>query len=447
MVIDTVFPVTKGKRMSKIRLTSLITFVLAVSIASSADWPQWRGPGFDGSADEKDLPVSFSATENILWATAMPGSSSATPVISEGKVFVTSTDRADNKKLLAICLDAKTGKHLWQKDFTTSGQRVPRNDMATPSPAADGSAVYFLFGSGDLAATDYDGNILWTRNIQEEYGNISIKFGYSSSPLVYENKLYILVHRRPKAYREPKNTEPLDSFLLAINPKTGRDIFKHTRITDAIEEAFDSYTSPIPFEFNGQKQIIIMAADYVTSHDPLSGQELWRYEYAPSKHPMWRNIASVVPSEGIIYGVRSRGSGLFALKPSTKGTLDESSIAWTFDGPTPDSSTPLCYQGNIYVVEDFKKKIMTCLDAKTGKQKWQGKLPGKTPYYASFTASDGKLFGMDESGQMVIVDANASQLKVLSTFAFNEKPSRASIAIANGKLFIRTAAKLYCIGK
>lgn len=417
-------------------------------MASSADWPQWRGSSFDGSADEKGLVADFAQPESFLWTTVMPGASSATPVVSDGKVFVASTDSEDGSILLAICLDEKTGEQLWQKSFTTSGRRLPRNDMATPSPATDGSNAYFLYGSGDLAAIDYDGNIIWSRNIEKEYGNISIKFGYSSSPLIFEGKLYILVSRRPKAYREPTSEKPLESFLLAIDPKTGKNIFKHTRITDAIEEAFDSYSSPIPFECDGKKQILIMAGDYVTSHDPKSGAELWRYEYAPSKHPMWRNIPSVVTADGVVYGVRSRGSGLFALKPTAaKGTLDETSIAWTFDGPTPDSSTPLYYQGNIYVVDDFKKKILTCLDATTGTLKWQGKLPGKTPYYASFTASDGKLFGMEESGQVVVIEAGGTELNVLSTFAFNEKPSRASVAIANGKLFIRTAAKLYCIGK
>ena len=433
--------------MCKIRFIGLLLLLFIASTASSADWSQWRGPNFDGSTDEKALPDSFSITDGLAWSLDMPGTSAATPIVCDGKVFVTSTDKQDKQSLYAICVDAVTGKELWRKKFTATDRNFPRNDMATPSPAAGSGAVYFLFGSGDLAATDFDGNILWKRNIEDDFGNLSIKFGFSSSPLLYDDKLFILVHRRPKPYRKLLNDKPLDSYLLALDPKTGKDIYRHIRVTDAIDEAHDTYSSPIPYECDGQKQVLIMAADFVTAHDPQTGAEIWRYEYAPSKHPMWRNIPSVVTADGIIYGVRSRGSGLFAIKPTGNGLLDESIVQWTFDGPTPDSSTPLIYQGNIYVVDDIKKKILTCLDAETGKQKWQDKLPGKAPYYASFTASDGKIFGMDESGQLIIIAAGGDQMKILSTFDTDEKPSRASISIADGKLFIRTAAKLYCIGK
>ena len=323
---------------------------------------------------------------------------------------------------------------------------MPQNNLASCSPVTDGKSVFFLFGTGDLAGYDLNGKELWLRHLEEEYGNISVKFGYSSSPLLYEGKLFVISMRRPQAYRDP-NGDGLDSFLLAIDPKTGKNIYKHVRPTDAIDEALDSYSSPLPFELDGSKQVVILAADYVTGHEAATGKEMWRYEYAPEKNRLWRNISSVVCGDGVVYGVRSRGSGLFALKPTNTGTLDESHVLWTYDGPTPDSSTPLIYRGYIYVVDDVKKKVLSCLDIKTGMQKWQKRLPGKNAYYASFTASDGVIYGMDESGDVIILEANGAEYRMLANVDLDAKPSRSSISITDGRIYIRTAKKLYCIGK
>ena len=199
----------------------------------AGDWPHWRGPFLNGAADEKNLPGTWSQTETIAWVSPLPGHSGATPVISNGRVFVSSTD-SRNTDLLALCFDAGTGKELWRRKLGTSARKVPRNNMATPSPVTDGKSVYFMYGSGELAGLDYDGNILWTRNIEAEYGNISIKYGYSSSPLLYDNKLYVLIQRRHMHYRPPESTT-LDAFILAVNPKTGKNIWKQPRKTDALD--------------------------------------------------------------------------------------------------------------------------------------------------------------------------------------------------------------------
>ncbi len=432
--------------MNRKYLASLIIYLFCTVIVTAGNWPDWRGPNQDGSTDEKGVVKTFSETENVIWSTDMPGVGASTPLVVEGKIFLTSADKDDNSKLYALCLDQKSGNELWRKEFPTNGRKVPLNNLVSSSAATDGKAVYFLFGSGDLAAYDYNGNELWARKLEQEFGNISIKFGYSSSPLIYDGKLFVLIQRRPQSYRKP-DSDTLDSFLLAIDPKTGKDIYRHIRLTDAIDEALDSYSSPMPFDLNGSKQIVIMAADYVTGHDAHTGKEEWRYQYAPKKNRLWRNIASVVTADGIVYGVRSRGSGLFALKPANIGKLDESHVLWTYDGPTPDSSTPLIYRGSIYVVDDVKKKVLSCLDLKTGEQKWQQKLPGKNPYYASFTASDGIIYGMDESGDVIILAADSTKFDMLANVDLDAKPSRSSIAIADGNIFIRTAKKLYCIGK
>ena len=423
----------------------LIAVLPAGGRSFASDWPHWRGPFLNGSSDEKNLPSSWGREENVLWVSPLPGPSGATPVICKGRVFVSSTKKGSDE-LLALCFDAGSGKELWRKKLGASSRKVPRNNMATPSPVTDGEHVYFMYGSGELAGLDYDGNVIWSRNIETEYGNISIKYGYSSSPLLYEDKLYILIHRRDESYRSPES-DNLDSFILTVDPKTGKNIWKQPRKTDALDESLDSYSSPILNHSSGRDEIIVIGGDYVTANDPATGNELWRYGYAEQKSERWRNVSSPVMGEGLIFGVRPRGgNGLFALKSSGGGTGTDDRMVWAFDGPTPDACTPLYYKGNLYVLDGKRGRILTCLDARTGRQKWQGKLGGNGPWYASVTAGDDKLYCINEAGEAVILAAGDEEFKILSRIDMEDKPVQSSIAIADGRLYIRTASKLTCVG-
>jgi len=424
----------------------IILSLLSCIRVLAGDWPHWRGPYLNGTADEKNLPVTWSKTENIVWIASLPGHSSATPVIAGGRVFLSSTD-TESDNLFALCLDAQTGKELWRRKIGASGREVPRNNLATPSPVTDGKRVYFIYGTGDLAGLDANGNLLWSRNIESEYGNISIKYGYSSSPLLHDGRLYVLVQRRHTAYRPPKGTG-LDAFILAIDPQTGRNIYKQPRPSDALDESLDSYSSPLLFEHDGRQEIVVIGADFVTGNDPKTGDEVWRYEYAKEKITRGRNISSLGMGEELLFGARPRGgTGLFALKAGGKGTLTGDNIAWTFDGPTPDVCTPLCYKGNVYVLDGKRTGVLTCLDADTGRLKWQGKLSeNRAPWRASVTAADDKLYCISEAGEAVVLAANDNEFKLLSRIEMEDKPVQASIAIADGQLFIRTANQLFCIG-
>jgi len=426
-------------------LLFLTATLLPAGRLTAGDWPHWRGPFLNGSSEEKNLPATWSETENIAWTASLPGHGSATPIISDGKVFVSSTDR-DSSDLLALCFDARTGRELWRKKLGASSRKVPRNNPATPSPVTDGKHVYFMYGSGDLASLDYDGNILWSRNLETEYGNISMKWGYSSSPLLYKGILYILVQRRHTAYRAPESTT-LDAFILAVDAKTGKNIFKQPRKTDAQNESLDAYSSPILFQHSGRDQIIVIGSDYVTSNDATTGKELWRYEYAKQKSTRGRIITSPVTVEGLVTGVPPRGAnGLIAIKSGLDGTISDDYIAWRFDGPSPDCSTPLFYKGNLYVLADRKGGVITCLDANTGRQKWQGKLGGSAPWWASITAGDDKLYCISEAAEAVVLAAGDEGFKILHRIDMGEKPIQASIALADGHLFIRTTSKLFCVG-
>ncbi len=421
--------------------------IVLISGASpfAGEWPQWRGPHMDGSAPGTNLPAAIDPAKNIRWATTLPGPGYSTPVIAGGRVFLTSQQRGTDN-YVGLCLDAHTGTLLWQEVIGSDPRKSPRNILATPSPVVGGESVFFLFGNGDLAAMHTAGKQQWRRRLEEDYDVFSLKYGFSSSPLLHDNKLYIPVLRRAEAWREPRNKAPNESLLLCIDGDTGQTLFKHIRKTDALDETQDAYSTPIPFTHAGRTEILLIGADYVTSHDAGTGCEFWRYGFAGKKNPRWRHIPSVVTGDGTVFGVRSRSSGLFALRPQGKGDPTEQDVLWTFDGPTPDSPTPLYYEGLLYVLAG-QKKTLICLDPGTGQSLWQGRLDSSSAFYASLTGADGKLYALSEEGQLFCCRAGRAGFDVLGHHRFNEKPTMATVAVANDRLYIRTAKKLYCVAK
>ncbi len=428
------------------RFVFSLGLVLVASLSAAAtDWPQWRGPFFDGSTDEKEVPVSWTATEGIAWVAPLPGPSGATPIVSNGRVFVTSMVKGTGD-FVAMCLDAGTGKLLWQKTVGSDSRRFPRNNMASPSPAADGSRVFFLYADGTLVGFDYEGKELWSRNIEKEYGNLALQFGYSNSPFLHDGRLFITVIRRDKPYRDPPAAALLDSFLLAIDPKTGQNLWKQQRKTNAFDEGMETYSTPVPFVRDGRTELLLTGGDFITAHDPATGRELWRFEYWREKIRDSRVIPSLVTGEGLIFGALHKHKGVFAVEPPA-GNGDPARILWEFDEAAPDCSTPLFYEGRLYAFDGLRRKTVTCLDPGTGKTFWQGKVSGRGPWWSSPTAAGGKLYLISEAGDIVVLQAGGEEFKVLFETQFAEGAIQSSIAISGGRLFIRTAQNLYCIGK
>ena len=402
------------------------------------NWPSWRGPFQNGTAYKMRLPTRWSKTENVAWVTPLPGRSAATPAIWNDHVFVSSID-AKTKELLALCLSRKNGQILWRKALGYD-KKIGRSDtMASPSPMTDGERVYFYFGTGELLAYDFSGNEIWRRNIQKDHGKFKMLHGYAATPLLYQGKLYVPVLHRSD-----------DSYILAIDPKTGADLWKQARRTNARAESKEAYTTPIPYQVNGRTEIVLMGGDYLTGHDSETGAELWRWgTYNPRKIGHWRVVPSAVTGPGLIYIAAPKRAPMYAIKAGGTGRLGDEHVAWKFGvvhkrNNTPDVCTPAYREGNLYVL-DGDRKILFCLDAKTGAIKWQGHLGGKDIYRASPTVADGKIYCIDRRGEAVVL-AVGDEFKVLSRASMGGRPAQSTIAAAHGQLFIRTADNLYCIG-
>ncbi len=429
----------------------LITLLLALASLApltlrAENWPQWRGPFFNGSTTETGLPAQWSKTENVAWIAPLPGKGSSTPVVWGDSVFVTSPDA--EKNLLLFCINAANGKTRWQQCVVAGGDITHgKNNACSPSVVTDGKLAIATFATGDIAAFDFAGRKIWSRNLTTEYGKFSLMWIYGSSPLLYRGKLYVQVLQHdPPTYKHVLDDKPnRESFLLCLNPQTGKTLWRCVRKSDAVDESQEAYSTPLPYEGAHGAEIIVFGADYVTAHHPDTGAELWRCgSLNPQKIKVWRTVTSPVASPGLIYAcLPRRKDPMLAIKADSAGPDPAAQIAWQLPD-SPDVCTPLFYRGKLFVLNG-DKQTLACLDPKTGAEKWQGSIGKKETYSASPTGADGKIYCIGERGTVVVLSAG-DEFKILATFSMDEVPVLSSIVAANGRLFIRTASSLYCVG-
>jgi len=428
--------------ISTMKVSYVITFLaLLVSAASAGDWAQLRGPHFNGSADETNLPMTWSQTDNIEWSVDLPGPSAATPIVSGDHVFVSSTDRA-KETLLAMCFDRKTGKLRWSHVVATGIRKDTRSTYSSPTPAADGKVVVFFYGNGDLVTYDYNGKQLWKQNL----GPFAFGWTFSTSPVIYDGKLYMQILQN-KSLNTP-------SYILAMDPQTGKHLWKHVRPSNAVAESLEAFTTPMPYEYKGRKQLLVNGGDAVTGHDLETGEELWRWEtWNPTKIGHWRLVPSPVAGDGVVLLCAPKRSPVYALPTDKSGRLSDGDLFWVSKNErnvTSDVPTPAFYDNDFFVLSK-SRRFLSRVEPKTGKIKWTAQPKNRRELEASPLAADGKIYLLDFDGVATVVDAASG--KILSTVPMADKDKlgsdliRSSIIAAHGKLFIRTNTKLFCVGK
>ena len=438
-------------RLTRLAVLSVLVAATA-SLAIAGDWPQWRGPYYNGSTDEKNLPSQWSRTENVAWSVELPGAAASTPIICQDRVFLSGIDAA-RETLQAACYDRASGKLLWRHDVAKGISKDYRSNFAAPSPVTDGKIVVFFYGNGDLIGFDFDGERRWARNIQKDCGGFAFLWTFSSSPLLFDGKLYLPVLQRDvpvegRGFRDRKN----ESYLLAMDPQSGKTLWRHVRPSKAVAESRESFTTPIPFTHDGTDQLLIAGGDALSGHDPATGKELWRWgTWNPMRIPHWRLVPSPVAGGGVILACAPKRDPIYAVKAGGSGVLDDGALAWVsreVREVSADVPTPAFYDGDFFVLSDVRQ-CMSRVEPRTGKVKWTMETPGRSKYEASPLAADGKIYLINFDGQVAVVDAaNGEVQKVIPMDEpANAEKVRASISAAHGQLFIRTTRTLYCVGK
>jgi outer membrane protein assembly factor BamB len=441
------------------RSLSALILCTVLSVASvSANWPAWRGPTDAGVSPEKNLPVSWSDTQNVAWSTLVRGMGVSSPIVWGTRVFVTSQDGAsaerqgshptlnrgedlalertlggrkqgvrgqasDRIRFVVTALDRDSGKPAWEHVFDAQGDLPEvheKHNLASPSPVTDGERIYAWFGTGQLVALDMSGKVVWARHIGKEYSPVSILWGPGSSPVVYKDSLILLNYHGAAAY------------LLSLDAKTGKQRWKtdHTK-------GVTSYSTPVVVPGPNGPEMIVNASDGVAGFNPDTGARLWYYNEANS-FP----VAAAVHENGVIYLNRGhRSSPYMAIKLGGKGDISATHVLWRQATSGPYVPSIIQYQGLVYMATD--QGIVSAVDAATGERVWQERIPGV--YMASPVAGDGKVYLVGETGETLVIEAGR-QLKVL---ARNKLDGRftASPAIANGRIFLRSDDRVVAIGR
>jgi outer membrane protein assembly factor BamB len=291
-----------------------------------------------------------------------------------------------------------------------------------------------MTGTGILKAFDFQGNELWMRDVQKDYGRFGLNWGYASSPLLYDGALYVQV------LHGMRTDDP--SYVMKIDGKTGKTVWRVERPTDAIQESPDAYTTPLLVTANGSTEIAITGGDIVTGHDPTTGKELWRaHGLNPSRDPNYRIVASAIETAGLIIAP-TRNRPLLALRPGGRGDVTKTHRAWSFDYG-PDVPSPVSDGKLVYVLRD--NGVVHALDVQTGHVVWGPERLKTGAYSSSPVLADGRLYVTSENEGLTTVFAAGPKFEVLSENPLDDY-CLASPAVSNGQIFIRTERFLWAIG-
>lgn len=410
-----------------------LLFVCGLVEARGDNWPQFRGPGGQGLSSETEVPLKWNARENILWKTAIPGESWSTPIVWQDKIFVT-TATEEGKSCRIVCLEAPSGKIHWDKEVfrQVPRKKETRNSYATPSPVTDGERVYAVFGDGSFAAVNFHGETVWTNR---EYPFYS-QHGLGASPVLCDGVLVMTFDASSEGPDKLVGWQtPWDkSFVVGLDAKTGKQKWKTMRGISRISHGTPViWTGP-----DGKKQVVTEAGDVVQGFDLQTGEKLWTSDVAgEGKCP------STLIGDGLVFtagGFRGRES-IKAFKLGGKGELKETNLVWEQKKVNPKVPSMIYVKPYLYAIQD--NGIASCVKPETGEVLWQERVGGNVS--ASPVSAAGRIYFLDDKGDTTVIEASP-KFRVLAKNSLGGRV-QSSLAIANGRLYLRTENQLYCIGE
>jgi outer membrane protein assembly factor BamB len=404
--------------------------LLTSSTARAEDWPEFRGPTGQGIVPKGSLPVEWSSAKNVAWKQPIPGSGWSSPIVYEGRVYLTTSVPPANgpdgdQSLDALCLDAGTGKILWQTEvFRQNGATAPKihgkNSHASPTPLTDGKRLFVHFGHQGTACLDLAGKVLW-RNTRLTYEPVH---GNGGSPILVDGLLVFSCDGGDQR------------FVVALDANTGEIRWKKDRLGES-DRKF-SFSTPLVITVNGQRQIVSPGSDVVSAYDPETGREIWRVRYSGG----YSVIPRPVYGHGLVFVCTGYSTpALLAIRPDGQGDVTDTHVAWATRRAVPHAPSLLLAGDELYMVSDAGQA--SCLDATTGKVHWQERVPGN--YSASPLYAGGKIYFQSEQGVGTVLKAG-TRFEQVARNPMGER-TLASYAVAGGALFIRTDKNLYRIQK
>jgi PQQ-like domain len=433
---------------------SLLT--LSALDTGAQNWPSFRGPNASGVADGTKPPTNWDVekSQNVIWKTAIPGLSHASPIVWGNQVFVITAISSDAKAgfiakdrgidlanddakhtWMIYALDKRSGQVLWSNRAYEGVPRAKRHVKATQAnstPVTDGRYVVALFGSEGLACYAPDGKLLWKQDLgvlnPGLWDDKESSWGHASSPIIYRDLAIVQADGHKQ------------SFIAAFNLKDGKQAWRVER------NEITSWTTPTIYQGNNRVELIANGGRYIRGYDPLTGKELWRF--ADNETQVKMQAPQIAGDLIFITGGYPAGRPMYAFRPGAVGDISlkpgedkNAFLAWSSSKGSPYTPTPIVYGDLFYVLAD--NGVLSAYVAKTGGLVYQQRLPSS--FSASPVAADGKLYLASEDGDVFVVKAGR-QYELLSKNVMGQ-PLMATPALSDGMLIVRAQDAIYALGE
>lgn len=410
--------------------------------APAADWPAWRGPHGDGTTTETRFPIRWSTSENITWKTRIPATGHSSPIVSNGKIFVTGcqegeipppapkrgsnlpVDPTPHPRIL-YCLDRTDGKILWEREVLQAPleRKHKLNSYASSTPAADGERVYVTFLDYPklrVFCYDFHGKKIW----EQTPGEFHSVHGFCSPPVLYKDLVIVNADQDAKG--------KLRAYLVAFDKKTGQEKWRIDR-----PNRLRSYCPPTIFEAGGRTQMVLTGSMCVSSYNPDTGAPLWIVQ-----GPTEQFVSSVVFHKGLVFltaGFPDRW--VMAIDPTGSGDVSNSHIVWSKKNDGGYVPSPVAAKDWGFVVTD--EGLGSCWNLQSGERYWKERL-GRH-YSSSGVVAGENVYFIDDDGLTHVLAAD-SDFEIRAKNPIGER-CYSSPAFSNGQIFIRGEKHLFCIGK
>lgn len=396
-----------------------------VPAAKADSWPQFRGALAEGHAPEASPPTLWSETKNIRWKVPVAGQAWSSPIVSGDSIYVTTAAvDGDNLSLRALSFDLKSGSLLWDREVfqVATGAIHKKNSHASPTPIFEADRLYVHFGNhGTACLSATNGEVLWTQT-SLPYSPVH---GSGGSPVLYEDRLIFSCDGAEAP------------FVVALAKADGSILWKKPREIE-VKNPF-SFCTPLVIKEAGEAQVILPGSGAVVSYRPGDGSEIWRCRYGEG--------FSVVPRpvyhDGIVYVCSGFNRAiLYAIRIDGTGDVTDTHVLWTDDKAVPKESSPIVVDDLLFVNDD--KGILSCFDAKTGKEHYRERLDGEEGYSASPVYAGGHLFFHNGSGVTTVIKPAITFQKVAENRLGEYGLS--SFAVVGDGFIIRTQSSLIRVG-
>lgn len=403
-------------------LAILVTGMVVVGSTTlqAADWPGWRGPRGDGISTEVQAPLHWSATDNIVWKTPVPGVGRSSPIVFGDCVFLTTGDHTDNTRRV-LAFDRVSGKMLWNTAVHQgpAGKMHRFNTTASSTPATDGERVFAVFVDDKelrVFAIDLDGKVLWSKAPGTFFSN----HGFAACPVVYGSGVIVNGHQDGEA------------FVVMLDRRDGHEIWRHKPSVN-----LRSFSTPVLTQVDGQDQLILTGASQTLGLDPATGETIW-YAEGPSQ----KFVSSPAVGHGMVFSFGgSPDKHAMAVRLGGRGNILESHLVWRSDKSMPYIPSPILVGDFLHVIND--NGVYTCLEPASGKTLHTGRKMGAVN--SSPVSVADRVYFFEDSGACTII-ANGPDFKELARNELGEAVY-ATPAVSQGQLLIRTDAHLICIGE